>query len=62
MMLRYLAVLPAISVALAQTLTGQFDCMPAGNFQLCQNLWGECKLAVSTSILAFVAELTIDIV
>lgn len=37
-------VLPIISVlfagALAQTLTGDFTCMTAGNFQLCQNLWG----------------------
>ncbi|KAK7057626.1 xyloglucan-specific endo-beta-1,4-glucanase A [Favolaschia claudopus] len=24
----------------AQTITGQFDCLPAGGFQLCQNVWG----------------------
>ena len=28
--------------ATAQTLTGQYDCTPAGEFTLCQNLWGEC--------------------
>ncbi|OBZ71677.1 Endoglucanase-1 [Grifola frondosa] len=26
--------------AAAQTLTGPFDCLPAGSFTLCQNLWG----------------------
>ncbi|KAG6896171.1 hypothetical protein C0992_009865 [Termitomyces sp. T32_za158] len=25
---------------LAQTITGQFDCLPAGAYTLCQNLWG----------------------
>ncbi|KAI0738879.1 endocellulase [Daedaleopsis nitida] len=25
----------------AQTITGQFDCMPAGAYTLCQNLWGK---------------------
>ncbi|KAJ7876122.1 endoglucanase [Mycena olivaceomarginata] len=25
----------------AQTITGQFDCLPAGGFTLCQNLWGK---------------------
>ncbi|KAL0947552.1 hypothetical protein HGRIS_013646 [Hohenbuehelia grisea] len=24
----------------AQTIAGQFDCLPAGDFTLCQNLWG----------------------
>ncbi|ETW74780.1 glycoside hydrolase family 12 protein [Heterobasidion irregulare TC 32-1] len=24
----------------AQTITGAFDCLPAGTFTLCQNLWG----------------------
>ncbi|KAJ3564042.1 hypothetical protein NP233_g4312 [Leucocoprinus birnbaumii] len=28
-------------LASAQTITGQYDCLPAGNYQLCQNLWGE---------------------
>ena len=41
--MRTFAVLPFVSLALAQTLTGAFDCEPAGNFQLCQNLWGACK-------------------
>ncbi|KAL5477021.1 hypothetical protein ACEPAI_3208 [Sanghuangporus weigelae] len=26
--------------ALAQTISGSFDCLPAGNFNLCENLWG----------------------
>ena len=26
----------------AQTISGQYDCMPAGDYTLCQNLWGEC--------------------
>ncbi|OCB91767.1 endocellulase [Sanghuangporus baumii] len=26
--------------ALAQTITGRDDCLPAGNYLLCQNLWG----------------------
>ncbi|KAJ3737559.1 endocellulase [Lentinula guzmanii] len=25
----------------AQTISGQYDCLPAGEFTLCQNLWGE---------------------
>ncbi|KAL5514508.1 hypothetical protein ACEPAG_2597 [Sanghuangporus baumii] len=25
---------------LAQTISGRFDCLPAGGFTLCQNLWG----------------------
>lgn len=28
------------SVAAAQTISGAFDCLPAGYFTLCQNLWG----------------------
>lgn len=24
----------------AQTIAGPFDCIPAGTFTLCQNLWG----------------------
>jgi xyloglucan-specific endo-beta-1,4-glucanase len=24
----------------AQTITGQYDCLPAGSYTLCQNLWG----------------------
>ncbi|KAI0260169.1 endocellulase [Gloeopeniophorella convolvens] len=24
------------------TITGQYDCLPAGTFTLCQNLWGIC--------------------
>ncbi|KAJ6631520.1 endocellulase [Mycena sp. CBHHK59/15] len=27
--------------AAAQTIRGQFDCLPAGGFSLCQNLWGQ---------------------
>jgi len=36
-----LAQLVFASVAFAQTLTGQYTCAAAGNYQLCQNLWGE---------------------
>ena len=28
--------------AAAQTISGQYDCMPAGAYTLCQNLWGRC--------------------
>ncbi|KAL5477013.1 hypothetical protein ACEPAI_3200 [Sanghuangporus weigelae] len=28
------------AAALAQTITGRDDCLPAGNYVLCQNLWG----------------------
>ncbi|KAI0345508.1 endocellulase [Trametopsis cervina] len=31
----------AATVCNAQTITGQYDCMPAGAFTLCQNLWGK---------------------
>ncbi|KAI1789967.1 endocellulase [Ganoderma leucocontextum] len=42
MRLSTLATFVAVATsATAQTLTGQFDCMPAGQFTLCQNLWGE---------------------
>lgn len=30
-------------VSAQQTISGQYDCMPAGDYTLCQNLWGECK-------------------
>ncbi|KAJ7594872.1 endocellulase [Mycena floridula] len=30
----------AVALSSAQTIKGQFDCMPAGAFNLCQNLWG----------------------
>ncbi|KAJ7772073.1 endocellulase [Mycena maculata] len=29
------------SLGLTQTITGQYSCLPAGEFTLCQNLWGE---------------------
>jgi xyloglucan-specific endo-beta-1,4-glucanase len=32
------------ALASAQTLTTQYGCTPAGQFTLCQNLWGECTL------------------
>ncbi|TCD66855.1 hypothetical protein EIP91_000809 [Steccherinum ochraceum] len=35
-----LSVLALASAAFAQTLTGAFDCVPAGAFTLCQNQWG----------------------
>ena len=37
------AVVRLAALTSAQTISGQFDCMPAGDFTLCQNLWGECK-------------------
>ncbi|KAF9268544.1 endocellulase [Marasmius fiardii PR-910] len=33
-----LLLLPVLSAA--QTISGPFDCLQAGNYQLCQNLWG----------------------
>ncbi|KAI0050777.1 glycoside hydrolase family 12 protein [Auriscalpium vulgare] len=30
-----------VATAAAQTISGQYDCLTAGNYQLCQNLWGE---------------------
>ncbi|KAH8110276.1 endocellulase [Phellopilus nigrolimitatus] len=33
-------ILVFISAVVAQTISGDFDCMPAGDFTLCQNLWG----------------------
>ncbi|KAJ3573362.1 hypothetical protein NP233_g2468 [Leucocoprinus birnbaumii] len=36
-----LVVLSQISLlASAQTISGRFDCLPAGSYTLCQNLWG----------------------
>ncbi|KAJ7125186.1 endocellulase [Mycena epipterygia] len=41
----HLSALVALSCLLglgtAQTISGQYDCLPAGGFTLCQNLWGE---------------------
>jgi xyloglucan-specific endo-beta-1,4-glucanase len=37
----FVAVLSHLSVlANAQTISGRFDCLPAGSYTLCQNLWG----------------------
>ncbi|KAJ7188769.1 endocellulase [Mycena filopes] len=40
-----LALLPLLFAGIgsttAQTITGQFDCLPAGGYTLCQNLWGK---------------------
>ena len=33
--------------AAAQTISGQYDCMPAGAYTLCQNLWGRCTSSQS---------------
>ncbi|KAJ7072698.1 endocellulase [Mycena amicta] len=30
-----------IGISNAQTISGQFDCLPAGGYTLCQNLWGQ---------------------
>ncbi|KAG5735304.1 putative xyloglucan-specific endo-beta-1,4-glucanase A [Termitomyces sp. T112] len=30
----------ATASSFAQTITGQYDCIPAGSYTLCQNLWG----------------------
>ncbi|KXN81679.1 putative xyloglucan-specific endo-beta-1,4-glucanase A [Leucoagaricus sp. SymC.cos] len=36
-----LTVIAQLSVlATAQTISGRFDCLPAGSYTLCQNLWG----------------------
>ncbi len=43
-MIRFLLSLTAaalVAVVSGQTLTGAFDCMAAGDYTLCQNLWGE---------------------
>ncbi|KAI0088696.1 endocellulase [Irpex rosettiformis] len=44
-MLRFLLTFVFASLAAnlcrAQTIEGQYDCLPAGSFTLCQNLWGE---------------------
>ncbi|KAJ7746117.1 endocellulase [Mycena maculata] len=29
------------SLGIAQTITGQYDCLPAGGFTLCQDLWNQ---------------------
>ncbi|KAJ6593402.1 endocellulase [Mycena capillaripes] len=47
----YLSALAASSLlftglSAAQTISGQFDCLPAGGFTLCQNLWGKCTSAL----------------
>lgn len=41
------AIFVAASVAAAQTISGAFDCLPAGDFTLCQNLWGASKRLAS---------------
>ncbi|KAF9447744.1 glycoside hydrolase family 12 protein [Macrolepiota fuliginosa MF-IS2] len=30
-----------VALAGAQTISGQYDCVPAGSYTLCQNLWGK---------------------
>ncbi|KAJ7646816.1 endocellulase [Roridomyces roridus] len=37
----FFALSSLLSLGVAQTITGQYDCLPAGGFTLCQNLWGE---------------------
>lgn len=42
-----LALAPLLALTGAQqTISGQYDCMPAGAYTLCQNLWGECTCVV----------------
>ncbi|KAF7351031.1 Xyloglucan-specific endo-beta-1,4-glucanase A [Mycena sanguinolenta] len=36
------ALLSGLSAS-AQTITGQYDCLPAGGYTLCQNLWGKAS-------------------
>ena len=36
------ALAAVLTLVSAQTITGQYDCLPAGAYTLCQNLWGEC--------------------
>ncbi|KAI8986250.1 endocellulase [Trametes punicea] len=36
-----LALVAVAASAAAQTISGQYDCEPAGDYTLCQNLWGE---------------------
>ena len=52
---------PLLTVALAavvtlvsgaQTIAGQYDCIPAGAYTLCQNLWGEGTQRVCVCIIA----------
>ena len=38
----FASLLTLAASAAAQTITGQYDCLPAGAYTLCQNLWGEC--------------------
>ena len=45
----FASLLTLAASAAAQTITGQYDCMPAGDYTLCQNLWGECALPASCS-------------
>ncbi|KAF5384524.1 hypothetical protein D9757_006504 [Collybiopsis confluens] len=40
MRLTIASVLSIAAFSSAQTITGQFSCLPAGQYQLCQNLWG----------------------
>ncbi|KAI0067653.1 endocellulase [Artomyces pyxidatus] len=40
MFLSSISLLSFIAAATAQTITGAFDCEPAGAYTLCQNLWG----------------------
>ncbi|KAG7091159.1 hypothetical protein E1B28_010212 [Marasmius oreades] len=39
-MLFSLSLLLLAALSAAQTISGPLDCLPAGNYQLCQNLWG----------------------
>lgn len=48
--MQYLRVIVALASGIAvtaQTISGQYDCLPAGGFTLCQNLWGICKYILS---------------
>ncbi|THV06229.1 endocellulase [Dendrothele bispora CBS 962.96] len=36
----FISTLAFVALASAQTITGPFDCVPAGNYNLCANLWG----------------------
>ena len=35
------ALVAVAASATAQTISGQYDCEPAGAYTLCQNLWGK---------------------
>ncbi|KAJ7169149.1 endocellulase [Mycena crocata] len=41
------SLLSLLGVVTAQTITGQFDCLPASGYTLCQNLWGKASGAGS---------------